>query len=64
LDVLRHCWCVCGGRVFTVGSVEECELKCFNLQYERFSVAEFKCRSIREDEPKVYYDYYSDVQVF
>ena len=61
MGVLRYCWCVCGGRVFVVSSVEECELKCFNLPYERFDVAEFKCRSIREDEPKVRYDYYSDV---
>jgi len=64
LGVLRYCWCVCGGRVFIVDNVEECELKCFNLSYERSSIAEFKCRSIKEDEPKVYYDHYSDVQAF
>lgn len=42
-------------------SIEECELKCFNLPYGRRSVVEFKCRSIKVDEPKVRYDYYSDV---
>jgi hypothetical protein len=61
LSVFRRCWCFCGGRVFDANTVEECELKCFNIPYERFDVAEFKCRSIREDEPKVRYDYYSDV---
>jgi hypothetical protein len=61
LSVFRRCWCVCGGRVFDANTVEECELKCFNTPYERFNVAEFKCRSIREDELKVRYDYYSDV---
>jgi hypothetical protein len=61
LSVFRRCWCFCGGRVFDANTVEECELKCFNTPYERFNIAEFECRSIREDEPKVRYDYYSDV---